>query len=92
MQSLEPNLQVTNEPRRSSVGAPDYIVTRANVPLGYMEAKDLGEDLRKAERSEQLKRYRGAGSGSIIGDKREIVAVQKEPQTDLVHLLRLGKR
>ena len=32
------------------------------------------------------------GSGSIVGDKREVVAVQKEPQTNLVHLLRLGKR
>lgn len=47
LQSLEPNLQATNEPRRSSVGAPDYVVTRGNVPLGYVEAKDLGEDLRK---------------------------------------------
>jgi hypothetical protein len=27
------------------------------------------------------------GSGSIIGDKREVVAVHKEPQTNLVHLL-----
>ncbi|MDQ4062511.1 MAG: hypothetical protein M3122_01110 [Actinomycetota bacterium] len=41
LQSLEPNLQATNEPRRSSVGAPDYIVTRGNVPLGYVEAKPL---------------------------------------------------
>ncbi len=71
LQSLEPNLQATNEPRRSSVGAPDYIVTRANVPLGYMEAKDLGEDLRKAERSEQLKRYRGAFSNLILTDYLE---------------------
>jgi predicted amidohydrolase len=32
------------------------------------------------------------GSGSAGGDKREIVAMQKEAQTKLVHLLRLGKR
>lgn len=31
------------------------------------------------------------GSGSIMGD-REIVAVQKEPQADLVHPIRLGER
>ncbi len=32
------------------------------------------------------------GSGSTMGEKGEVVAVQKEPQTNLVHLLRLGKR
>lgn len=71
LESLEPGLQATNEPRRSKVGAPDYIVARKGVPLGYVEAKDLGEDLRKIERSEQLKRYRGAFSNLILTDYLE---------------------
>jgi hypothetical protein len=41
------------------------------VPLGYVEAKDIGEDLRKVERSEQLKRYRGAFSNLILTDYLE---------------------
>ena len=32
------------------------------------------------------------GSGSTMGEKGEGVAVHKEPQTNLVHLLRLGER
>ncbi len=71
LESLEPGLQATNEPRRSKVGAPDYIVARKGAPLGYVEAKDLGEDLRKVERSEQLKRYRGAFSNLILTDYLE---------------------
>lgn len=68
LESLEPGLQATNEPRRSKVGAPDFVVGRGGVPLGYVEAKDLGADLRRTERSEQLKRYRGAFSNLILTD------------------------
>lgn len=71
LESLEFGLQATNEPRRSKVGAPDYIVTRKGAPLGYVEAKDLGDDLRKTERSEQLKRYRGAFPNLILTDYLE---------------------
>jgi hypothetical protein len=40
LQPLEPNILATNEPRRSAVGAPDYVVARGGVPLGYIEAKE----------------------------------------------------
>ena len=71
IESLEPDLQATNEPRRSSVGAPDYVVARGGVRLGYVEAKDLGEDLRRVERSEQLRRYRDAFPNLILTDYLE---------------------
>jgi hypothetical protein len=72
LEGLEPEgLRVTNEPKRSAVGAPDFVVARRGVPLGYVEAKDIGEDLRKVERSEQLKRYRGAFSNPILTDYLE---------------------
>lgn len=48
LESLESGkISATNEPRRTAVGAPDYIVGRASVPLGYVEAKDVGVDLKK---------------------------------------------
>ena len=71
LQSLEPNILATNEPRRTSVGAPDYVVARGGNRMGYVEAKDLGDDLRKTERSEQLKRYRGAFPNLILTDYLE---------------------
>lgn len=48
---------VTNEPKRQSCGAPDYIIERKGIPVGYIEAKDIDVDLDKIEKSEQLKRY-----------------------------------
>ena len=44
LESLEPGLTATNEPKRmTDVGAPDYILVRRGVPLGYVEAKDVVE-------------------------------------------------
>lgn len=42
---LHPKLEITNEPRRQACGAPDFVVQRTGVPIGYIEAKDLGKDL-----------------------------------------------
>ena len=61
LESLQPGLVATNEPRRIKAGAPDYILTQGNIPLGYVEAKDVGEDLSRIERSDQLRRYRSLG-------------------------------
>jgi len=57
IESIGVGLHVVNEPKKIECGSPDYIITRANVPVGYIEAKDVGTDLKREERSEQLKRY-----------------------------------
>jgi hypothetical protein len=72
LESLETGLMATNEPRRmTDVGAPDYILTRGGVPLGYVEAKDVGVDLRRVERTDQLKRYKAALPNLILTDYLE---------------------
>lgn len=38
-------VDVTNEPQRIVCGAPDYILTRKDIPAGYIDAKDVGVDL-----------------------------------------------
>jgi hypothetical protein len=62
LESVENGLTVINEPRRIEVGAPDYIVERRGVPLGFVEAKDLDEDLDKLDKrsKKQLDDYRAA--------------------------------
>src|SRR6266704_3512415 len=59
LEALDDKIIATNEPKRSECGAPDYVVSRKRdyLTLGYIEAKNLGEDLAEAERSEQLERY-----------------------------------
>ncbi|MBI2843364.1 MAG: N-6 DNA methylase [Armatimonadetes bacterium] len=63
-----PGIDVTHEPRRIACGAPDYIVSAGPVTVGYIEAKDVGENLSKAERTEQLKRYLASLPNLILTD------------------------
>lgn len=51
LESLEPSIQATNEPKRQKCGAPDYILTKKDIPIGFIEAKDIGDkDLEGAKR------------------------------------------
>ncbi|EQD26880.1 adenine specific DNA methyltransferase, partial [mine drainage metagenome] len=52
-------------------GAPDYVIARGTVPLGYVEAKDVGANLNEVERSEQLGRYRDSLGNLILTDYLE---------------------
>ena len=65
------DIRATNEPKQIACGAPDYIITRGVIPLGYVEAKDVGIDLGKTERSEQLLRYRESLGNLILTDYLE---------------------
>ncbi|HUZ95242.1 MAG TPA: type ISP restriction/modification enzyme, partial [Edaphobacter sp.] len=71
IEALRPKITATNEPRRIECGSPDYIVTRNGVPLGYVEAKDVGIDLDRTEDGEQLKRYRLSLRNLILTDYLE---------------------
>ena len=56
VQSLDPGVRAVNEPKRVACGAPDYIVTRGDLPVGYIEAKDVGRSLGEIEREEYLQK------------------------------------
>jgi predicted helicase len=71
IESLSDKITATNEPQRIKCGAPDFIVTRGEVPLGYIEAKDIGESLDNAQKSEQLERYRESLGNLILTDYLE---------------------
>jgi len=68
LESLLPGITVTNEPSRIECGAPDYILTRKNIPVGYIEAKDVGKDLNGKDLKEQLDRYRKSLDNLILTD------------------------
>jgi hypothetical protein len=71
VESLGSGITATNEPKRVECGAPDFIVTKGEIPLGYVEAKDVGVPLDKAEKSEQLERYRESLGNLILTDYLE---------------------
>ena len=70
LSSLLPDLLITNEPSRTDVGAPDYILTKGKIPVGYIEAKDIGDpDLEgKKKNKEQFERYKTGLPNLIFTD------------------------
>ncbi len=69
IESLAPTIRATNEPKRQSCGAPDYILTKKDIPVGFIETKNIGDkDLEgetKTGNKEQFDRYK-ASLGNLI--------------------------
>lgn len=69
-----PGLNVQHEPlREAGKGAPDFKVTRQGRILGYVEVKQVGENLDRVLKSDQIKRYRTLSSNIILTDYLEWV-------------------
>lgn len=72
LESLVPNISATNEPKRQSCGAPDYILTKKDIPVGFIEAKDIGdkdlEGAKKTGNKEQFDRYKASLNNLIFTD------------------------
>ncbi|WP_235641674.1 N-6 DNA methylase [Francisella tularensis] len=67
--SLVKDIDVTNEPANvTDCGNPDYVITKKDIPIGYIEAKDIGKDLNSRNYKEQFSRYRKALDNLIITD------------------------
>jgi predicted helicase len=72
LETLLPDIRATNEPKRQSCGAPDYILTKKDIPIGFIEAKDIGdkdlEGKKKSGNKEQFDRYKASLTNLIFTD------------------------
>ena len=79
IESLVPAIRATNEPKRQSCGAPDYIITKKDdssrtggIPVGFIEAKDIGDNdldgIKKTGNKEQFDRYKASLNNLIFTD------------------------
>lgn len=57
-----------HEPGRTECGAPDFIVLGNGAPIGHVECKDIGANLGRAAKSEQLRRYLDALPNLLLTD------------------------
>ncbi|MDX8390409.1 MAG: N-6 DNA methylase, partial [Mariprofundaceae bacterium] len=63
------DVEITNEPANvTDCGNPDYVITKSNIPIGFIEAKDIGKDLKNKTYKPQFDRYRKALDNLIITD------------------------
>jgi predicted helicase len=72
IESIIPTIRATNEPKRQTCGAPDYILTKKEIPVGFIEAKDIGdkdlEGSKKTGNKEQFDRYKASLNNLIFTD------------------------
>ena len=62
-------VDITNEPANvTNCGNPDYVITKGQIPVGYIEAKDIGKDLNHKQYKEQFGRYKRALDNLVITD------------------------
>ncbi|TAE51539.1 MAG: DNA methyltransferase, partial [Cytophagales bacterium] len=72
LETIAPEIRATNEPKRQQCGAPDYILTKKEIPIGFIEAKDIGDKdllgVKKTGNKEQFDRYKNALNNLIFTD------------------------
>jgi predicted helicase len=87
--ALIKDVEITNEPANvTDCGNPDYVLTKGKIPIGYIEAKDIGKDLNSKSYKEQFGRYRKALDNLIITD---YIWFQFFQNGELVHEIRIAE-
>lgn len=54
IKSINKKIVVINEPKAAVYGRVDITILDASVPVGYIETKDIGTDLNKTEKTDQI--------------------------------------
>ncbi|MCF6271384.1 MAG: DUF559 domain-containing protein [Melioribacteraceae bacterium] len=89
IRELVSGVEITNEPSNvTDCGNPDYVITKGKIPIGYIEAKDIGKDLNSKQYKEQFTRYKKALENLIITD---YISFQFFQNGELVHEIKIGE-
>ena len=89
IRDLVKGVEITNEPANvTNCGNPDYVITKGKIPIGYIEAKDIGKDLNGKQYKEQFTRYKKALENLIITD---YVCFQFFQNGQLIHEIKIGE-
>ena len=98
LESFDAGLNAVNDPARTEIGMPDFVVLRqsGNVPIGIVEAKDIGNQLNRTEKTQQLKRYMKQGNliltnylefrWYVAGEWRETVRIAKVANDRIIRI------
>ncbi|HMS42318.1 MAG TPA: hypothetical protein PKE69_18945, partial [Pyrinomonadaceae bacterium] len=68
IENLVPDISATNEPKRIKCGAPDYVLMKREIPVGFIEAKNINDDLTHKSHKEQFDRYKASLNNLIFTD------------------------
>ena len=90
-QMLPNGVITTNEPKQIKCGAPDYVITRNNIPLRYIEAKDIDKELNDKAHNEQLNRYTESLDNLIFTNYLEFQLFRDGKKVTSVSIAELNK-
>ncbi|MGE0082949.1 MAG: type ISP restriction/modification enzyme [Desulfococcaceae bacterium] len=89
LREMVSGIEVTNEPEKvTACGNPDFVITKGEIPIGYIEAKDVGADLNSKAFREQFDRYRSALDNLILTDYLHFQFIEHGKP---VHQIRIGE-
>jgi predicted helicase len=89
IRTIVSGVEITNEPSQvTDCGNPDYVITKGKIPIGYIEAKDIGKDLNGKQYNEQFSRYKKALDNLVITD---YIWFQFFQHGELVHEIKIGE-
>jgi predicted helicase len=61
IEDINPNINAVNDPKQQKVGAPDFVLFKKKIAIGYIEAKDIDVDLDHEIKSKnQVNRYKAS--------------------------------
>ncbi len=67
---------VQHEPKREKdKGAPDFKIKRQGMILGYVETKEIGENLDKVLKTDQIKKYLTLSENIIVSDYLQFILI-----------------
>ena len=78
-EALAPGITIQHEPKREAdKGAPDFKIKRQGMIRGYVEVKEIGSNLDKVLKSDQIKRYRALSDNILLTDYLQWVWIDRE--------------
>lgn len=79
----KPRLNVQHEPKRAAErGAPDFKIAKPGQIMGYVEVKEIGENLDKVLKSEQIAKYRKLSSNIVLTDYLDFIWIDSTSVRD----------
>lgn len=90
LHALLDNVEATNESKRQACGMPDFVLTKTRkgqpIDIGYIEAKDVGVNLDKVEKTDQMKRYLQSLDNLILTDYLEFRFFKEQTKVATVRI------
>ncbi len=86
IEDIMPDVTAVNDPAHIQCGAPDYILHQNKIDVGYIEAKDIDNDLSKTEKTDQLKRYLESLDNLILTDYLEFRFYLNGEKVDVIRI------